>query len=272
MTATYSRTAKILHWLIAGLIVLQYVLNRIAEVAEANDALLVQLAVLANHKSAGMTVLGLAVIRVIWRLRYPAPSLPSTMPQWQQALSFVAHFLLYALLFAMPITGWLMSSATAYSVSWFNLFTFPDLVAPSDSLAESMHFWHDMLGRVLFALALVHILAAIKHRIVDRDDVLQRMASLPMVLLFIATFVAGVLILASPNTRTEKSVAEATAQTSTAITQANEGNQNLPLRQSALPSWNIDYQQSEIRFAGDQAGAPFEGVWQRWQANLKFDP
>jgi cytochrome b561 len=132
MTATpaarYSALARYLHWAVAGLIVLQFVLAQWAEHAQETGRDLHALALLANHKSVGMTVLMLGVARLLWRWRRPPPPLPDAMGRWQVRAAHAGHGLLYGLLFALPITGWLTSSASAYSVSWFNLFTFPDLV------------------------------------------------------------------------------------------------------------------------------------------------
>jgi cytochrome b561 len=87
----------------------------------------------------------------------------------------VTHWLFYGLLFALPLTGWLMSSAANFPVSWFGLFTFPDLVAPSETLKTRLETVHEMLARALWITAALHVAAALKHHVLDRDDVLKRM-------------------------------------------------------------------------------------------------
>ena len=159
------------------MIILQFVLAQSAEYAQHSGSRVAQLGLLANHKSVGMTILALAVLRLGWRLAVRPPRLPAHMPGWQVTVSHLTHWLLYGFLFALPLTGWLMSSAASYSVSWFGLFTWPDLVAPDTGLRDSMKFIHDLLGKGLFVITVLHILAACKHHFLDRDDVLRRMTS-----------------------------------------------------------------------------------------------
>ncbi|MFT4634442.1 MAG: cytochrome b561/polyisoprenoid-binding protein YceI [Arenicella sp.] len=263
----YSMVAKVLHWSVAGLIVGQYVLAKLAENAKHEDKILEQLALLANHKSIGITILVLAVIRLLYRLRMPAPSLPSSMAKWQVTASKLSHVLLYGFLFALPISGWLMSSAKAYSVSWFNLIALPDFVMPSKPLAEFLHVTHHYLAEALFVIALLHILAALKHHFIDKDDVLNRISSKFSWLLFVLVILLVIGLFGrlfnvktlnshQPQAEQAQLVDELTNSVATA---------------SELPLWEIDYQQSFIKFKGDQAGAVFEGQWQRWSAEVQFD-
>lgn len=264
----YSTVSKFLHWSVAGLIVAQYGLAKLAENAEHNDKILQQLALTANHKSIGITILLLALVRLVYRLRNAAPSLPSSMPKWQRTASKWSHFLLYSLLLALPISGWLMSSAKAYSVSWFNLIELPDLVAPNKTLAELLTLTHEYLGEALFVIALVHVLAALKHHLIDKDDVLNRMASKSswLLLVLVIVFVMGFF------GRFFNSVSVNTAMPQTEQIQALESLDSPAAIPSELPLWQIDYQQSTIKFIGDQAGASFEGEWQSWLAEIQFDP
>jgi cytochrome b561 len=134
-----------------------------------------KLALLARHKSFGMTVLMLAVLRVIWRLANPPPALPDHMTSIERRLARATHVAFYVLLFAMPITGWLMSSAKNYSVSWFHLFTWPNLLAPNETAFAVLKTTHDYLSDVLLAVVILHVLAALKHHFWNKDDVLRRM-------------------------------------------------------------------------------------------------
>ena len=88
------------------------------------------------------------------------------------------HVAFYVLLFAMPLTGWLMSSAKNYSVSWFGLFTWPNLIAKNETAFDLLRSTHHILSYVLFAIAVLHILAALKHHFWNKDDVLLRMLPL----------------------------------------------------------------------------------------------
>jgi cytochrome b561 len=170
-TRSWGALSKALHWLIVLLIINQWV------IAEYADGLagLAKLKALGLHKSFGMTILMLAVVRLLWRWMNPTPDLSAETKPWERILAKLSHFLLYALIFAMPITGWLMSSAKAYSVSWFNLFAFPNLVGKDDHLFELMRDVHHALFKVLVAVAVLHIAGALKHHFIDRNDVLKRM-------------------------------------------------------------------------------------------------
>jgi cytochrome b561 len=259
--ATYTEVARILHWLIAGLIVLNYVLHELAEEAVSDAA---ELALWANHKSVGMTAFMLAVIRLIWRLTHKAPDLPASMSGWQVMVSKITHMVLYTLIFLVPLFGWLYSSASAYSVSWFNLFVFPDLVWDNESLAEVFEECHEIAAKVMFLIASLHILAALKHALLDRDGVFSRMSSVASVSLFVITFGGGILWLnVKPATPAEVA---ATAP----VTESATPTVSTPV-DTTLPLWTIDYDRSSISFTAEQAGAPFTGTWPAWEADIRFD-
>jgi cytochrome b561 len=168
----YGAVAQAFHWLIAALIVTQFVLANLALDLPIGAH---KLALFARHKSVGMTVLMLAILRLLWRLKQPPPGLPAGMAPWERFLARATHAGFYVLLFAMPVTGWLMSSAKNYSVSWFGLFTWPNLIGKNESAFEWLRSTHDALSGVLFVIAVLHILAALKHHFWNRDDVLVRM-------------------------------------------------------------------------------------------------
>ena len=239
----YDAVARLLHWLVAGMIVLQFVLAKMAEAADEDGSKFRQLVLLANHKSVGITILAVAAMRLGWRFfRQPPPPLP--MPQWQRMAASLSHGAFYALMFVMPITGWLMSSAANISVSWFNLFQLPDFIGPNDELEGLFEGVHETLAKVLFVLALVHVGAAVKHTFIDRDSALRRISSRLGIAVFVLVIIAGVMLL-SPASRAQE---------------------------AGPPLWNIDYEASSIRFTAEQAGASFDGDWETWKAELRFDP
>lgn len=235
----YSQTARILHWLVAGAIVLQFVLANLADDSESRFR---ELVLLANHKSVGITILVAALIRIGWRFLKPPPA-PVPMPAWQRIASAISHSALYALILLMPLTGWLMSSASNVPVSWFNLFQLPDFIGANEGLAELFEETHEAMAKILFVLAAIHIAAALKHAVIDRDGVLARISSPAAIALFVLVIVAGVIALI-PASRADES----------------------------LPRWAIDYDDSEIRFEATQAGARFQGLWSAWDAEIRFDP
>jgi cytochrome b561 len=170
-TARWGGVAQFLHWLIVALIITQVTLALLASDRHG----MAKLALLARHKSVGITILMLAVVRFAWRLINPTPPLPLTLKPYERFLANFTHAALYALIFAMPISGWIMSSARGFPVSWFNLFQLPDLVAKNRPLYEAMLETHEALAWTLGAVATLHLLAALKHHFVLKDTVLRRM-------------------------------------------------------------------------------------------------
>ncbi|MDH4108434.1 MAG: cytochrome b/b6 domain-containing protein [Gammaproteobacteria bacterium] len=243
----YSTIAQVLHWLIAGGIVLQFVLANLVESAEDRGARFQELILMANHKSVGITVLALALLRLAWRLYCPPPA-PLPMPGWQRTAAAISHWSFYALIIVIPLSGWLTSSAAAVSVSWFNLVQLPDFVSPSEDLEDLFEEAHEVLAQLLFVLAIVHIAAALKHALYDRDGALRRISSRLAIGLFVAVLLLGVFLLARPG-----------------MAAANDSDASMP------EAWRIDASASHIRFTAVQAGATFDGVWQEWQAELRFD-
>ena len=171
-TRAWGAVSKTLHWLIVLLIISQWL---IAEHADDLPNGAAKLRTLDLHKSIGMTVFMLAIIRLVWRLANPVPSLDGLAKGWERFAASFSHLALYALIFAMPITGWLMSSAHAYSVSWFHLFQWPDLLQPDHELAERLESLHKLLFKILVGVAVLHVLGALKHHFIDRNEVLKRM-------------------------------------------------------------------------------------------------
>ncbi len=167
----YGYVAQTLHWAIVALLIVQVTLGKIADDLPRG---LEKLAILARHKSFGITILGLALVRLAWRWIDRPPPRPA-MPRWQQLAANLNHWALYALLFAMPLSGWMMSSASNYPVSWFGLAQLPDLVGPDHALKERLEDLHHRLAWALYALAGLHVAAALKHQFVDRDGLLMRM-------------------------------------------------------------------------------------------------
>ena len=168
----YGVVAQLLHWAVVVLVVAQFVLASIAEDLALGSA---KIGVLAQHKSIGVTILVLTLLRLLWRWPNPVPTIPTTVHRWRRVTARGTHFLLYALLLLIPLLGWLMSSARNFPVSWFGVFTLPDLIAPSRSAYELLQGAHEAMAKTLLVVALVHLSAALKHHFVDGDNVLRRM-------------------------------------------------------------------------------------------------
>src|SRR5271163_1801535 len=168
----YTAVAQTFHWVIAALIVVHFVLANLEGDLPIGAH---KLALLARHKSFGMTVLMLAILRLLWRLKNPPPPQPSGMSALERTLARATHIAFYVLLFAMPLTGWMMSSAKNYSVSWFGLFTWPNLIGKNEAAFNFLRSTHETLSNVLLVIAILHILAALKHHFWNKDNVLLRM-------------------------------------------------------------------------------------------------
>ena len=134
-----------------------------------------KLTLLSRHKSIGITILILVALRLLWRWANPTPGLPGTLKPWERTLAKVTHVLLYVLLFLVPLSGWLMSSARGFPVSWFGMFQLPDLVPKNKALYDALVATHGTLAWALGLTATLHLLAALKHHFVLKDDVLRRM-------------------------------------------------------------------------------------------------
>ena len=164
--------AQLLHWLIALLVVVQVTLALMADDLPAGVR---KLTLLARHKSVGITILVLAAFRLGWRWANPTPNLPATLKPYEVSLARASHALLYLLLFAVPLTGWTMSSARGFPVSWFGFFQLPDLVPKSKPLYDALVTTHQTLAWTLVTVVALHVGAALKHHFYLKDDVLRRM-------------------------------------------------------------------------------------------------
>ena len=126
------------------------------------------------HKWAGVTILGLSALRLLWRLTHRPPAdLP--MPAWQQRAAHGAHGALYLLFFAVPLAGWAYSSAAGFPIVWFGVLPLPDFVPVDRALSEFLKPLHRWLAYALGTVVLLHIAGALKHHFIDRDGLLRRM-------------------------------------------------------------------------------------------------
>jgi cytochrome b561 len=168
----YSTPAIALHWLIALLIFVAFPLGvYMHELPLSPD----KLKLYSYHKWIGITVLLLAAIRVSWRMTHTPPPLSPGMAAWQRHASTAVHGLLYLLMIAIPVSGWLMSSAKGFQTVWFGVLPLPDLVDRNRELGDLLAGVHKALNFSLLALVILHVGAALKHHFIERQPFLQRM-------------------------------------------------------------------------------------------------
>ena len=169
---SYGAVAKLLHWGIVILIIAQYVLAEAAEELEDGPD---KFATIGNHKSVGMLILLLMLARIGWKLANRGLPQPVPMARPQQIAAAAGHGILYLLLLALPLSGWLMSSAAGYPPAFFGLFEFPSLVGTSHDLQETLEEVHETLFNAVVVVAVLHALAAVFHHVWMKDDTLRRM-------------------------------------------------------------------------------------------------
>lgn len=176
MTATaqrYTPVAIALHWLLAALIIATFSLG--VTMVDIPGITPSKLKYFNWHKWAGVTIFGIAVLRVLWRLWNPAPKLPESMATWQRRSAEWMHYLLYVLIFAIPLSGYFYSLAAGFPIVYLGHFPLPVLIGKNEvlkPLLKDLHYW---LNMTLLIAVIAHAGAALKHHFIDRDDVLKRM-------------------------------------------------------------------------------------------------
>jgi len=164
----YNATARAFHAAIAGLVIVNLALGLLHEPLE-NAVRLIPL-----HKSIGLTVLGLSVARLLWRLTWTTPAYEPALRRFDLLVAKAVHVAFYVLLIALPLSGWIMSSAGARPLAWFGVAVPKFAVAKGSPLAEAAHEGHELLGYTMLALVALHVAAALRHHFVLRDGVLLR--------------------------------------------------------------------------------------------------
>ncbi len=168
----YAPLAIGLHWLIALMILGSFSVGLyMADLPFSPQ----KLKIFSWHKWAGVTIFILVVLRCTWRLFNAAPPLPDNLPKWQRWAAAATHYLLYVLMFAIPLSGWLMSSAKGFQTVYFGVLPIPDLLQKNADLGDILRNVHEALNWLMFSVVALHAAAALKHHFIDKDDVLRRM-------------------------------------------------------------------------------------------------
>lgn len=172
----YTRTATLLHWVLGLSLIGLFCVGLYMTGLPFSPQ---RLKLYNWHKWAGVILLVLSALRLLWRAVHRPPALPpaveQAMPRWQKAAHHGTHFLLYVLFFAVPLIGWAYSSAAGFPIVFLGLWQLPDFVPVSQALAEAIKPWHQITAYGMAALVLLHVAAVLKHQFVDRDGLLARM-------------------------------------------------------------------------------------------------
>lgn len=323
----YTAVAIVLHWAIAFAILvmlpLGFWMHESAEHGNASDGVY---RAFQLHKSIGLTVLVLSVVRLGWRLMNPPPPLPEHTPKWERFAAKATHWGFYALIIGLPLTGWLYVS-TGWSViddaplpvstRYFGLFTLPSLFGLNQAgedvraaAATAAFTAHRLLAYATIGLAVLHVLAALKHHVFDKDEVLAHMVpglrapfekepppknpvrlavlggglgattvALAAALIAISGYLANSSAPAqAPSTfEVVEAPAASAPATTTPAPAVGSTTAAAPLPGQAAPAaWRVNPASSSIRFAftvDDGAGeSRFEGRFTRWRADIRFDP
>jgi cytochrome b561 len=169
---SYGSIAKFLHWLIflliATLLVVGFLMTRMENSPD-------KFKIYGIHKSVGIIVLLTVILRLGWKAINIYPPLPDTLSKWDKLAAHAGHALLYVLIIAMPLSGWLMSSAAGFSVSVFGWFTLPDLIVPDKELGKQLRDIHGWLAYAIIVMVSLHVIAALLHHFYYKNNVLRRM-------------------------------------------------------------------------------------------------
>lgn len=289
-TSRYTAVAIVLHWAIATALIGNALLGWwMADAIDSAETQLRAITAFQLHKSLGLTVLALSVVRLAWRLLHRPPTLPASMPRWERYAAAATHWAFYGLLIALPLTGWLFVSAQwrdgaplNVPTLWFGQIGIPHLLGLNHASAEVREMLsdaaietHEVLAWGGAGLLVLHVGAALKHHFVQRDSVLLRM--LPrwsagewsratvlvsgLVLTGIGASAIAVAFWRVPLGSLAFTVLDNPVVAPSADTAAGRAG-----------NWSFDPEHGSVLFNGSHAGAAFKGEFTRWKARLEFEP
>ena len=275
-TGSYGLIAKSLHWIAAALIFTLLSVGFFMTEMEFSPA---KLQIYGLHKSFGITVLILVVIRALWRFGNPKVRELETHQRWEKILAHITHALLYVALFVMPLSGWLMSSAGDFPATFFGLFDLPPLVEKNEKLFKILQDFHELMAFAILGVVALHMAGAFKHHILDRDETLQRMTTPRLGLIggLALAAVAGIVWIAPVFFAFNDDAAEAVS--TEAPEEAVEDQAELAedaaedaAEHAGITEWDLDEEASVIAFLVQQSGGNFEGRFEDFDADIYFDP
>lgn len=262
---TYGVAAKFFHWAIAFIILTLIVVGLYMGDMPYSPQ---KLEIYALHKSFGLLVLWLAGLRILWRFHTKPPQALETHQKWEKTLAKITHIFLYFTMFAMPLSGWLMSSAGEHPVPFFGL-QMPDIASKNEDLAKFGHQFHTIIAYILIAAIGFHSLGAFKHHVIDGDMTLKRMLPIrgyviwPIILIgVLIIFCLGVIKFGLLGNEKQKTENVKTSEM-----------KSLEIKIISNPyQWNIVKEQSQIEFSSSVYKKNFKGSLSDFDGTIIFNP
>ncbi|MAE51763.1 MAG: hypothetical protein CMH27_08125 [Micavibrio sp.] len=281
----YTTFAKAMHWIIAILILGLLCIGFLMGDMEFGPS---KMTVIMLHKSFGMTVLGLVILRMAWRFLNPPPAPLASHNVLEKILSKLVHLLLYIGMIGMPVSGWVMSSAAEYPIDFFGLFDFPMITSKDEALAEQAEEMHELFAFFIYFAIGLHFLGAAKHHLFDKDITLRRMSGNTAFLAIGAILLLGAGILVG-NDLWGSSGKHGHDDYATAHQDEHSSRENLvknlPGNNGRVTDpdnanggdgdewlWTIDPEQSFIRFRFQQYGQDIQGEFEAFKGRIEFNP
>lgn len=276
----YAPVAILLHWLIAAAIILQISLAGRMEGHTPQAFAVTQL-----HKSIGITILLLSLVRLAWRLTHPPAPLPASMPRWEKVLSKIVHLGFYGIMIGMPLTGWLMVSAskTAIPTLLYGVVHWPDIPGLADLAPAARKTWagvghngHDLIAKLIYVLLALHVAGALKHQLLSREElVIGRMAPgavpgrwLEPRLLIIALAALAVVVFGKWVQPPLPDAASLPPPPPAADVAPETAPETAPAGPAA---WTVS-SGSTLGFATTWSGSAINGRFDNWHADVQFGP
>ncbi|MGH1486483.1 MAG: YceI family protein [Cellvibrionaceae bacterium] len=261
------------HWLIALLIFVALVLGYLAHEMDTSPA---KIKLFILHKSIGITILALVILRFAWKMMSRQPSAATHISDTNEKLANLGQLALYGFMFAIPFTGWVVNTAANIPFKWMNLFAVPNLplIQPTWEYSASLAHWY--LSLLLVAALVGHIGMAVLHHIKHGSNVLLRM--LPSIKPFTFFLIFIVLFVAAVGTSLQSITSSATVAKTSAITPSDNQLKSNDLAQLLKKNsahtdqqWLVMPEESKLAFVGAYDGVPFDGVFKRFKADMYFD-
>lgn len=267
---SFGHLARAFHWLSALLVLCLLIMGFYLSQMDFSPF---KLELFGLHKSFGMTVLGLTLLRLTWRFSNQQPDHLTTHNKTEKILASLVHIILYVSLFGMPLSGWIMSNAGEFPNQFFGLFEWPAIAQKDEELFKSSREAHEFFAFTFIIAIGLHILGALKHHLIDRDETLKRMGG-NLILALIGCALLGASAFFVAKDLYKEAFSHITAEIKDPETTAptlNTQNKSL-LDQLNTDNWHVNHDTSAINFTFSQYGEEIDSSFERWDADIVFYP